>query len=266
MVKISAEHSVKIRYQKTTSEVWEDFMCSVVTAIFGVYNSVRLLQLPVVTVRKWSINPITNPNIFYSHYHVRVFSAAVGNMHLLLKVTVLPIASILKRIVWSGTIILLNYVVWDLQFMCLCHYVKEKIRYTRISLLCMVICRFSDACAVAFFQGKVTKIRIKLPYVFIFKYKLLMFLFFTKVCYSWLLPIGRWKYSCTVLDIGSRWAWVVSFTPQPLYSRGKKPQLPIVHRRMGGSQNRSGRVYAEEKYLLSYWESNLVSSIARPVD
>jgi hypothetical protein len=35
--------SVKIRYQETTMEDGEDFMGAVVTVIFGVCNSVRLL-------------------------------------------------------------------------------------------------------------------------------------------------------------------------------------------------------------------------------
>jgi hypothetical protein len=39
----------------------EDFMCAVVTVIFGVRNSVRRLQLHLVTIRKWSVNPVSNP-------------------------------------------------------------------------------------------------------------------------------------------------------------------------------------------------------------
>jgi hypothetical protein len=29
--------------------------------------------------------------------------------------------------------------------------------------------------------------------------------------------IGEWSYSSTFLDLGTRWRWVVSFTPMPLY-------------------------------------------------
>jgi hypothetical protein len=36
-------------------------MCAVVTVIFGVCKSVRMLQLLVVTIRKLSIIPISNP-------------------------------------------------------------------------------------------------------------------------------------------------------------------------------------------------------------
>jgi hypothetical protein len=40
---------------------------------------------------------------------------------------------------------------------------------------------------------------------------------------------------------------VASFTPQPLYSRGKSPRYPL-DRRLGGPQSRSGRL-GEEKFL-----------------
>jgi hypothetical protein len=29
------------------------------------------------------------------------------------------------------------------------------------------------------------------------------------------------------IDLGTRWRWVVSFTPRPLYSQGKEPLVPI---------------------------------------
>jgi hypothetical protein len=49
------------------------------------------------------------------------------------------------------------------------------------------------------------------------------------------------------LDFGISWGWVVSFTPRPLYPRGKIPQCPL-DRRLGGPQSRSGR-RGEEKML-----------------
>jgi hypothetical protein len=42
------------------------------------------------------------------------------------------------------------------------------------------------------------------------------------------------------LDLGTRWRWVVSFTPLPLYLEGKSPWYPF-DRRLGGPQSRSGR-------------------------
>jgi hypothetical protein len=50
-----------------------------------------------------------------------------------------------------------------------------------------------------------------------------------------------------VLDLGTSWRWVVSFTPRPLYLRGKNPPYPF-DRRLGGPQSRSGR-YGEVKIL-----------------
>jgi hypothetical protein len=42
-----------------------------------------------------------------------------------------------------------------------------------------------------------------------------------------------------ILDLGSTWRWVVSFTPRPLYPQGKIPWYPL-NRRLGGPQSRSG--------------------------
>jgi hypothetical protein len=40
--------------------------------------------------------------------------------------------------------------------------------------------------------------------------------------------------------LGTRWRWVVSFTPQPLYPQGKIPWYQLDGR-LGGPQSRSGR-------------------------
>jgi hypothetical protein len=42
-----------------------------------------------------------------------------------------------------------------------------------------------------------------------------------------------------ILDLGARWRWVVSFTPQPLKPQGKSPWYQLV-RRLGGTLNSSG--------------------------
>jgi len=42
-----------------------------------------------------------------------------------------------------------------------------------------------------------------------------------------------------IFNLGTRWRWVVSFTPRPLYPRGKIPCYPF-NRRLGGPQSRSG--------------------------
>jgi hypothetical protein len=42
------------------------------------------------------------------------------------------------------------------------------------------------------------------------------------------------------LDLGSRWRWVASFSPRPLYALVKSPQYPL-DRGLSGSQSRSWR-------------------------
>jgi hypothetical protein len=46
-------------------------------------------------------------------------------------------------------------------------------------------------------------------------------------------------------DLGTRWRWVVSFTPLPLYLQEEGPWYPL-DRRVGGLQSHSGRC-GEEK-------------------
>jgi hypothetical protein len=43
-----------------------------------------------------------------------------------------------------------------------------------------------------------------------------------------------------ILNLGTRWKWVVSFTPRPLYPQRKSPWY-LLDRRLGGSQSRCGR-------------------------
>jgi hypothetical protein len=51
--------------------------------------------------------------------------------------------------------------------------------------------------------------------------------------------IGEWRYSSTILDLCTRWRWVISFTPLPLYREGKSPRYPL-DRRLGGPQSQYG--------------------------
>jgi hypothetical protein len=55
--------------------------------------------------------------------------------------------------------------------------------------------------------------------------------------------MGDWRYSSTILNLGNRWRWVVSFTPWPLYLRHP------LDRRLGGPQRWSG-CCGEEKNLV----------------
>jgi hypothetical protein len=37
--------------------------------------------------------------------------------------------------------------------------------------------------------------------------------------------MGEWRYSSTILDLGTRWRWVASYMSRPLYYRGKNPGI-----------------------------------------
>jgi hypothetical protein len=52
---------------------------------------------------------------------------------------------------------------------------------------------------------------------------------------------GSFCTNLRFLDLGSSWRWVVSFTPQPLYSPGKEPRYPL-DMRLGGPQSWSDDV------------------------
>jgi hypothetical protein len=61
----------------------------------------------------------------------------------------------------------------------------------------------------------------------------------------------------SIIDLGSRWNRVVSFTPRPLYSLGKSSSYPL-DRRLGGPQSRSVRG-GEEK------NSQLLPALEPPI-
>jgi hypothetical protein len=50
---------------------------------------------------------------------------------------------------------------------------------------------------------------------------------------------GSGSTAPSILDLGTRWRWVVRFTPQPLYPQGKYPWYAL-DRRLSGTQSRSG--------------------------
>jgi hypothetical protein len=49
-----------------------------------------------------------------------------------------------------------------------------------------------------------------------------------------------------ILNLGTRWRWVFSFTARSLYPRRKSPRYPLDGR-LGGPQSRAGRGGEEEK-------------------
>jgi hypothetical protein len=50
--------------------------------------------------------------------------------------------------------------------------------------------------------------------------------------------MGEWLYGSTILDLSTRWRWVVGSTPWSLYPRGNRSRYPLA-RRLGGPQSRS---------------------------
>jgi len=51
---------------------------------------------------------------------------------------------------------------------------------------------------------------------------------------------GSGRIAPRMLNLNTRWRWVVSFTPRPLYPRGKRFRY-LPDRRLGKPQSRSGR-------------------------
>jgi hypothetical protein len=51
-----------------------------------------------------------------------------------------------------------------------------------------------------------------------------------------------------ILDLGTSWRWMVSFTPRPLYPLENCPRYPL-DRRLGVPQSRSGRCGVETNSL-----------------
>jgi hypothetical protein len=64
--------------------------------------------------------------------------------------------------------------------------------------------------------------------------------------------MGQWRYSSTILDLDTRWRWVVSFKPRPLYSRGNRPRYQ-VDSRLGGPERSVDVV--EKRKAFPCWES-----------
>jgi hypothetical protein len=59
--------------------------------------------------------------------------------------------------------------------------------------------------------------------------------------------MGSGRIDPRFLDLGTSWRWVVSFTPRPLYPRGKSPRYPF-ERRLGGPQSQPG--WRDEEKIL----------------
>jgi len=69
---------------------------------------------------------------------------------------------------------------------------------------------------------------------------------------------GSVDIAARILDLDTRWRWVVCFTPRWLYPQGKSPCNPL-DRRLGGTQSRSERGGEEiNSHLLSGLEPPII--------
>jgi hypothetical protein len=73
-----------------------------------------------------------------------------------------------------------------------------------------------------------------------------------------------WNYSSTFLDFGTRWKWVVSFMPRPLYPRGRSPRYQL-DRRLGGLQSRFGPCAREKNLATAGNKTPTVQPLALPI-
>jgi hypothetical protein len=60
--------------------------------------------------------------------------------------------------------------------------------------------------------------------------------------------LGSGGIAPRILNLGTRWRWVVGFTPRPLYPQGKSPRYPL-DRRLGGTRAVLGAVDEEKNSL-----------------
>jgi hypothetical protein len=78
--------------------------------------------------------------------------------------------------------------------------------------------------------------------------------------------MGKWRYSSAILDLGTRWRWLVSFMLRPLYIRGNSPSYSL-DRRLGGAPEPVWAMWRMEKLFAAaenrtpvvqhFWEENI---------
>jgi hypothetical protein len=59
--------------------------------------------------------------------------------------------------------------------------------------------------------------------------------------------MGETRYSSTILDLGTKWRRVISFTPWLIYPQGNRYGYPL-DKRLGGTHSQSGPC-GEEKIV-----------------
>jgi hypothetical protein len=73
---------------------------------------------------------------------------------------------------------------------------------------------------------------------------------------------GQWRYNSTCLVLCKRWRWVVSFTPLPLYPRGKEPPVHI-EQEAGWAPEPVWTLWRREQSCIAWNRTPVVQPVAR---
>jgi hypothetical protein len=71
------------------------------------------------------------------------------------------------------------------------------------------------------------------------------------------------RYSSTILHLGTRWRWVVSFMSRPFYSRVKSPRSPFDRRLDVRMWRRKKSLPCQESNITQYHNTMLIYAIYR---
>jgi hypothetical protein len=91
-------------------------------------------------------------------------------------------------------------------------------------------------------EGKILNwgaLKLGFHYIVLPKGKVVPVLFFLTEHHTMKAYWGRWGTAPCILELGTWWRWLISFTPWPLYPQEKRPCY-LLNRRLGGTQSWSG--------------------------
>jgi hypothetical protein len=78
--------------------------------------------------------------------------------------------------------------------------------------------------------------------------------------------MGEWRYSSIILDFGTRWDWMISILPWPLYPQGNTSRYPLG-RKLSGLQSPIWTLWSRENFLAPAGNRNLaLQSVALPTE
>jgi hypothetical protein len=79
------------------------------------------------------------------------------------------------------------------------------------------------------------------------------------------IHMGEWRCSSTIFYLATRWRWLFSFMPRPIYPRGKSPWHPF-NRKLCGLQSRSGHYGGKKTLVLAGNRTTVIHPVAMPTD